>query len=258
MSMQDELPSEVSQITGHLSGELRKVLGDRLLAVYLFGSATTGAYKQGISDVDVVAVLASDPSNEDVVALAAMHEQLANESPDWNDRIEVDYLSTKALAEFRSHPWPAARISPGEPFHRIEIDHQWVLDWYQVRNSGIALYGPPPETLVPPISQTEFVGAVREQLLKWPDRISRASSAGGLAYAVLTVCRAFRACRTGEYVSKTDAAFWASEELPKFRGLIEDAVSWRHSAATEARKPPDREAARRLCQDVLHLCSLVS
>jgi predicted nucleotidyltransferase len=221
--------------------------------MYLFGSATTGAYTEGVSDIDTVAVLDGDPSNEDVVALASMHQELVGEAPEWNDRIEVDYLSAQAVAEFRSHPWPAARISPGEPFHRVEIDRRWITDWFQVLNGGIALHGPPPETFFPPIPQYEFVEAVREQLAQWPARISAASHPGQLAYAVLTICRALYACRTGEYVSKKEAASWASVELPQFRSVIEQAVAVRYDSPIVTGKVSDREAALELSDAVLHL-----
>jgi hypothetical protein len=164
-------------------------------------------------------------------------------------------LSAQALADFRGRAWPAVRISPGEPFHRIQIDHRWILDWYQLRTSGIAIFGPSPGEVVPPISQTEFVQAVREQLPDWPERVKRNPSAGRLAYAVVTVCRAFRACKTGEYVSKGEAARWAAGELPEFRGVIEDAGEWRYKAGRSTRKPPGPDEARLLSEAVLRLCS---
>jgi hypothetical protein len=36
--------------------------------------------------------------------------------------VEVVYLSSRALATFRTVSSPAARISPGEPFHAIQVD----------------------------------------------------------------------------------------------------------------------------------------
>lgn len=253
ISTTSPIPSEVDQIADRLISELRGVFGDRLLAVYLFGSATTGAYKPGISDVDTVAVLRDDPTDDDIASLAAMHEHIVQEAPTWNDRIEVDYLSAKALSDFRSHPWPAARISPGEPFHQIQIDHRWITDWYQVRRTGMTLYGQPIENLVPKIPQSEFVEAVRDQLAEWPDRLVDDSTPGRVAYAVLTLCRAFRACRTGDYVSKQEAALWAVGALPDFGDVIHDAIAWRCSDGQG--RAPDRQRAIRLCTAVLDRCS---
>jgi predicted nucleotidyltransferase len=251
MSARAELPAEVQQVTERLVKRLLPLFGPHLLGLYLFGSATIGAYTERVSDVDTVAVLDRDPSDSEVAALVSMHQQLVREAPEWSDRIEVDYLSAQALAEFRSHPWPAARISPGEPFHKIEIDRRWITDWFQVLNGGMAIHGPPPETFFPPIPQSEFVESVREQLPQWPDRIAAASRPGQIAYAVLTVCRGLVACRTGEHVSKKEAASWASRELPQFRGVIEEAVAFYDSSDTG--KAPDREAALQLSEAVLRL-----
>jgi predicted nucleotidyltransferase len=255
MSTRPGIPPEVNDLTDRLVTAMRKVLGTRLTAVYLFGSATTGAFEPGISDVDTLAVLTSDPTDADVSALAAMHEDLVQEAPTWRDRIEVNYVSATALAGFRRHPWPAVRISPGEPLHRIDIDRRWVLDWYALRATGVALFGPPPDEVVPRISRGEFVQAVREQVQEWPGRISGDSSPGGLAYAVLTLCRALCACSTGAYLSKKEAARWASHHLPEFRDVIEGAVAWRYGGPTPIRRPLDQDRTLRFSEAVARRCT---
>ena len=158
----------------------------------------------------------------------------------------------------RSRTWsrPAARISPGEPFHRIQIDRRWITDWYQVLKNGIALCGPPPDEVFPPITTSELVDAVRAQLGDWPERISNASRPGQLAYAVLTLCRALRICSKGDYVSKKDAAVWARTELPRFRRVIEDALAVRYPDAGKTRQSqPNRPDVLRLCQVVIERCT---
>src|SRR5689334_12865754 len=100
MQTKPGVPAEVNQMAGQLVARLRGLLKERLLAVYLFGSAATGAFEPHISDIDTVAVLDGDPTDNDVSALGAMHDELAEEAPAWKDRIEVDYLSARALAEF--------------------------------------------------------------------------------------------------------------------------------------------------------------
>ena len=234
----------------------REALGDRLLAVYLFGSAATGSFQPGISDVDTVAVLATDPSDSDVIMLGGIHSRLIEDAPEWNDRVEVDYVSAAALANFRTGSWPAARISPGEPFHQIQIDQRWVLDWYEVLRSGVALYGPPPQEFIPPISNDEFANAVREQLAEWPDRITEDVGPGGLTYAVLTACRALRVCRTGESVSKKAAAGWAGAQLPEFQDLIRAAVAQRYEPLTASNPAgPSLADTRRFVETVVDLCA---
>jgi len=250
------IPPEVAALAEQLLQAQRHVLGDRLLALYLFGSATTGSFQAGISDIDTLAVLASDPNENDLAGLARMHEELVKNWPAWEDRVEVDYLSSAALANFRTDSWPAARISPGEPFHRIEIDHRWITDWYHVLISGVALYGPPPQQFIPPISHAEFVEGVRQQLLDWPGRLTEDLGPAGRAYALLTACRALRVCLTGDYVSKQEAARWAGAQLPGFRDLIRTAVAQRYEPQT-AHTPagPSLARTRRFVEMVIDLCA---
>jgi hypothetical protein len=134
---------------------------------------------------------------------------------------------SRALATFRTASSPAARISPGEPFHRIEVDRGWLIDWYQLREVGVALRGPAIDSLIPEITHGEYLDAVRQHLLTWRDSLDDLESQGDQAYAVLTMCRGLRTVRTGEHVSKRQAARWASEELPEHADLIRDALEWR-------------------------------
>ncbi len=227
-----KIPPEAAAITARLSAAQRQALGDQLLALYLFGSAATGSFEASVSDVDLLVVLSAEPTEHEIDTLATMHEKLIKDAPQWDDRVEVDYLSAAALANFRSSAWPAARISPGEPFHRIQIDLRWVVDWYQVLVSGVAIYGPPPQTFIPSISHGEFVKAVRDLLQALPDRLTDDVGPSGRAYAVLTACRALRACRTGKDASKKEAAEWAAALLPPFRNLIMGALAQRYEPRT--------------------------
>jgi predicted nucleotidyltransferase len=246
------IPPEATELAEQLLAAQTQVLGDRLLGLYVFGSATTGSFQTGISDIDMLAVLATDPSANDLAGLATMHERLIKDAPAWYDRVEVDYLSAAALANFRTGSWPAARISPGEPFHPIQIDHRWVTDWYHVLISGVTLHGPPPQELIPPVSHSEFVETVRLQLLEWPDRLTEDLAPGSRTYAVLTACRAMRVCRTGDYVSKKEAAAWAGQQHPEFRDVIDAAVAQRY----EPQNPgPSLADTRRFVETVVDLCA---
>ena len=179
--------------------------------------------------MDMVAVLRGEPSAAQLVTLAQLHRDVAEEMPSWEDRVEVVYVSTEALATFRAGSSQAARISPGEPFHEIRVDHRWLIDWYQLREIGQVLHGPPVTTLVPVITHTEYVEAVRQHVLNWPDP-EVGETQGSLAYAILTLCRGLRTMRTGTLVSKREAARWGCEMLPDRAPLIRDAIGWREGA----------------------------
>jgi hypothetical protein len=231
----------------------RRVLGVDLVGSYLFGSAATGAFEPGSSDVDTVGVLRSDPTETQLAGLEKLHAGIVREMPAWDDRVEAVYLSKHALANFRTIS-SAARISPGEPFHPIEVDHRWLIDWYQLRTVRIALHGPPVTQVVPPITQGEYVEAVRQHLLD-PDWLDATDTTEDRSNAILTMCRGLRTCRTGEYVSKREGARWASEVMPEHAALIADALAWRGRPENRSRNRsrPPREAALHLVMGVQRL-----
>ena len=218
---------EVSELLRRLTQGQEDLLGDDLLGSYVFGSAATGDFEPGVSDVDTVCVLRADPASHQLTALGRLHQEIVEDMPGWEDRVEVVYLSSRALESFRTASSPAARISPGEPFHAIEVDHRWLIDWYQLREVGIALRGPPISSFVPEIPHSEYLDAVREHLLTWRDSLDDLESRGDQAYAILSMCRGLWTLRTGELVSKREAARWASEEFPEHADLIRDALEWR-------------------------------
>ena len=233
----------------------KQALGIDLVGSYLFGSVVTGDFDPGISDVDTVAVLRSDLTAAQLAALERLHLDIVEEMPEWEDRVEVVYLSSRALETFRSGSWAAARISPGEPFHASEVDHRWLIDWYQLRAVGTALCGPPAASLVPLISRDEYVEAVRQHMLDWPYSVDGFVTQGDQAYAILTMCRGLRTWRTGEHVSKREAARWACVALPEYAQLIRDALVWRERSRTG---PPihgiaTQDATRRFVKEVKRL-----
>lgn len=235
------------ELLSRLTDGQEGVLGDDLLGSYVFGSVATGDFEPGISDVDTAVVLRADATPAQLTALGHLHEEIIEEMPAWEDLVEVVYLSSGALAMFRASSWPAARISPGEPFHAIEVDRRWLIDWYQLREVGVALRGPAIDSLVPEITQAEYVDAVRQHLLTWRDSLDDLESQGDQAYAVLTMCRGLRTLRTDDHVSKREAARWASEELPEHadlirmpsRGGLDQVADGGSTARRRARRQPD-------------------
>lgn len=242
-------PGARAVLTRLVAGQ-RRVLGEHLVGVYLFGSAATGWFEPGISDVDTVVVLRADPTDDELVDLGRLHADIVSEFPAWDGRVEAVYLSRRALASSLHGSEPAARISPGEPFHPITVDPGWVLDWYALRAQGVALDGPPVEEVAPTVSEQTYVSAVRQHLLdsRWLESRGRD---GERCYAVLTMCRGLRTCTSGEHVSKRDGATWASAIMPEHADVIAGALAWRAQrpdAKDDGLVPAD--ATRRLIVDV--------
>lgn len=245
----------VAGLLARLVDGQKQALGIDLVGSYLFGSAVTGDFEPGISDIDTVAILRSNLTAPQLAALERLHLDIVEKLPQWDDRVEVVYLSSRALKTFRTESSAAARISPGEPFHAIDVDRRWLIDWHQLREVGISLCGPPVVSLVPVISRDEYVEAVRQHMLDWPDRVDRFVTQADQAYAILTMCRGLRTWRTGEHVSKREAARWASQALPDHAQLIREALIWREQSrkGSPIEGTATHEVTRRFVNDVKRL-----
>lgn len=221
---------EVHDVLEPLLDRIRQVLGEKLVGLYVYGSLVTGDFDPHISDLDLMAAIATELGEAEFTALDRMHHDLARERPQWTDRIEIAYITLDALRTFRTRRSPIAIISPGEPFHFKDAGIDWLINWYLVREKGRTLYGPPPAAIIEPLSRDEYIAAVRAQALDWRDWIMGDFSQPYQGYAILTLCRAFYTHVHGEHVSKRQAAAWAKGQLPEWAWLIDEAMRWREAA----------------------------
>ena len=105
----------VGALLARLVDGQQQTLGINLIGSYIFGSVVTGDFESGISDVDTVAVIRSNVKAAELAGLAQLHLDIVEEMPEWEDRVEVVYLPSRALKTFRTESSAAAQISPGEP-----------------------------------------------------------------------------------------------------------------------------------------------
>jgi hypothetical protein len=211
-----------------LQARVQGILGDKLVGLYVTGSLVTGDFDEAVSDLDLVAVTAIALEPNELDRLRAMHQAIAHEEPRWDNRIEVIYLTAEALRTFRTRTSTIAVTSPGEPFHTKEAGKDWLINWYVVREKGVALFGPSPGRFIAPISKAELVQAVEASALAWRDWVSECRHRNAQVYAILTLCRALYTFKTGEYGSKRPAALWAEKEMPTWAPLIREALrAWR-------------------------------
>jgi len=222
--------SDINRLLESFLSHVQQIFQEKLVGLYLYGSLTTGDFDPDSSDIDLLAVTSSQITAAEFDALRAMHGDFARENPEWEDRIDAVYLPAAALRTFRSEK-DLIVISPGEPFHvrKEEALRDWLQNWYIVRESGLALFGPPPKTVIPPITQDEFAEAMLRYVAEVSGRIEHERSRKSQAYAILTLCRALHVHRTGKRVSKRQAALWAQEEFPEWSRLIQSAFAWRQA-----------------------------
>jgi hypothetical protein len=217
-------PGEAEDVLRDLTASVQDALGDQLVGLYVFGSLVTGDFDPTLSDIDLLAVLASDLTEPLFGRLDRVHNDVRDRHPEWTDRIEVIYFTATALASFRGTQHPIAAISPGEPFNLKVAHEDWNSNWYVVRNHGVALVGPDPRTLIGPIDVAEVTAQQRKMSGDWAASVGPDSQPGFLAYRILTACRALYTAENQAMASKRGAGEWARQEMPEWADLIDLAL----------------------------------
>ena len=223
-------------IINRLIDELNAILSGDLVGIYLYGSLVSGDFDIAISDIDLAVALARDLSTRQFQSLQTMHARVVSDYPAWDDRLELAYISRRALKTFRHAASTIGIISPGEPFHLIQAGDDWLISWYDLRRNGIALQGPPIQSLIDPIPTGDWLNAVRAHICAYHGSVKDAADIMYLSYIVLTVARGVYTLAHGQAASKVKAAAWAMQNFPRWSGLIARALQWR-SGATEDSPP---------------------
>jgi predicted nucleotidyltransferase len=236
--------SDVNAILNLLHSNVKEILQDQFVGMYLFGSLANGDFDQH-SDIDVLVVPKDKISNDMFSSLQTMHTRVANIDSPWATQLEVSYIPQKALRRFD----PMNMLHPhmdrgrGESLHMLTHESDWIVQRHILRERGIILEGPAPQSLIDPISSNDLRQAVMDVLPLWakpilddPDHIK---SRGYQSFIVLSLCRMLYTLQCGTIISKRAAAQWAQETLSKqWTALIARAWLGRQNSGLEA-QPED-------------------
>ncbi len=219
-----------------LAVDLQAVLGEDLVSLAVHGSWVFGDFTPGRSDLDLLAVLAIDPSAALLAQLSEVHAGIECDYPDWAGHIEVDYLSASAIADVvgrgaRSHPM--IRISPGEPIHTLTASRHYLLNWAAAREANHSAAGALPVAVLPVIDKRLVEEVLLDNVRAWPSWVLDLGSVGGQAYAVLALCRAAAALVEHRQLSKRAAAAVGAKLFPDWAELIDWARRWWYTGGSD-------------------------
>ena len=230
---------QVAQVLERLVAGVSLALRDSLIGIYLYGSLVTEDFDAQVSDLDLVVILNQGLDDAGFRALHNLHQQVIRRFPEWDDRLELAYISLGALKTFRERNSRIAIISPGEPFHQVDAGHDWLISWYMLRETSVALYGPDIVSLIEPIEPAHYIDAVRTHIEAYRDSAMSAESKSFLSYIVLTTARGLYTVLHNQPTSKIKSAAWAAQSFPQWATLIDQALRWRVDPGTDALMPDD-------------------
>jgi predicted nucleotidyltransferase len=225
------------EVLARLAADLGEALGDELLSLAVHGSWALGDFAPGRSDLDVLAVMAKDPTVATLVALHQVHARLATDFPEWgNGHVEVEYVSVEAIravVQGTDVSHPMISVGKGEPLQEVEASRHSVLNWAAALQADRPIAGAVPSTVVPSIDGQLIHQVILQHVRAWPRWVDDMQHAGGQAYAVLTLCRAARALATGRQVSKLAAAQAGMSMFPEWSALIGWAREWWYGGGSD-------------------------
>jgi len=214
-------------------------------AFWLTGSAVSGDWWPGVSDVDFVALTSRVPTGDDLAALAAVH---VPGGP------HVDGVYVSDLTDLPSAGEPAPHVQDGV-FATGACGSCTPVAWLELRTRGVALRGPAPVEVVPAPDPAALrawlLGNLHGYWSQEADRLERALadrpedqplSAMGTCWVVLGPPRLHATLVTGEVISKSDAGEYVARLLPRHADLVERCVAARAGADVAFTTVDGREA----------------
>jgi hypothetical protein len=230
MAELSDLPA-VRALLDAYAAALRRLLGDALSGVYVYGSLAIGAYLPAVSDVDVAVLLRADPTEAQRRALAVAHGAGgAVATLPGAERLDVSFVPLRLAGGDGEPDLPFFRDGR---FHDSGGGDVNPVLWHTLHHRGLTVWGPPAARVAPAVGAGALAGSMRRNL-DFLDRRMPFYVAAGTAtqvFGVLSLCRVLHTLRTGEVAGKLAAAAWAQEQVAaRWRPLIARAAG-RYSRA---------------------------
>jgi predicted nucleotidyltransferase len=234
---------DLNEVLSQLVRSVKRILGDQFIGAYLQGSFAIGDFDEH-SDVDFIIAIEEQLAAGQVERLQAMHGRIYDLAIPWAQHLEGSYFPRAILRRYRPNGRRLWYLDHGAR-SLIRSDHcdTRVVRW-TVRQYGVVLDGPSPETLVDPIPaaalRREILATINDwgrEILAAPERYNNRFYQG---YIVLNYCRMLHDLVRGDLGSKRAGAEWAKQHLDhSWAGLIDRAWSGRPDPARSVREAAD-------------------
>lgn len=223
---------ELREVLQLFASEITAVLKENLVGIYLVGSLATGDFDLD-SDIDFLVVTNTELSVTAMKPLVDIQVKIHAMDCYPAQHLEGSYISIGDLGDWSTVGKKAFYYfdNGSTTLEQTTHDNQWHVRWV-LRECGITLIGPKPETFLQPVPINELMNEIkismRQTMKVFQDEINRplsfANSRFGQSFFVLTYCRMLHTLYTGTVQSKRAGARWAKQFLdPKWIKIIDQA-----------------------------------
>lgn len=222
---------DINLVLQTLLDNVRVLLGDYFVGMYLYGSLASGDFEPDRSDIDFLIVTREELPSDIVAGLKSMHTRLYKSGMEWATKLEGSYVPIDVIRRY-SVIGPAWPMINKDKFLVAHENISWVINNYILYTNGVVITGPPPQSIIEPVSSEELKDAVltllRDVWTPWQDNSDLFHRNEYQSYVVLTMCRSLYTLKHGTVVSKLRSAEWAITNLDrKWTELIQQALAWR-------------------------------
>jgi predicted nucleotidyltransferase len=241
--------TELNQILRELVSRTQEILNENFIGAYLQGSFAVGDFDEH-SDVDYIVAIEDELTSHQVDDLQVMHGQVYQLDSEWAKHLEGSYFPRDILRQHSMRGMDLWYLDHGAR-SLIRSDHcNTILVRWIVREQGVTLAGPPPVTLIDPISVELLRAEMFETLNTWGQVIiddpTPYYNHFYQAFIVLNYARMLHDLYNGYPGSKREGAEWAKSALdPSWSDLINATWDGRPDPASKVRQPPDPQAFER-------------
>jgi Domain of unknown function (DUF4111)/Nucleotidyltransferase domain len=211
---------------------LNRLLGKKIVGLYLSGSLAYGDFVPDRSDIDLEAVVRNPLTEDELRSVEQLHRRLERGCPEWANRIECSYVPLELMHELKPPATPRPWWGFGTLYAAAPAGNEWIINHYLLSRHGIALEGPDFNELISPIDiHLVRQASARDLFQEWVPKIDDStwlSNSHHQSYLVLNLCRILHTAIHGQPGSKRVAGEWAKATYPEWKNLIEEAERWRY------------------------------
>jgi hypothetical protein len=227
------LPQAVSALVTERLAAVDAALPGLVSALWVTGSAASGDWRPGRSDVDFIAATSRVPTLTDLEALAVVH------APDGETHVDGMYVPAADLSAPPAAEEPAPHVVDGQ-FGIGRCGQCTPVAWLELRQDGVAVRGPAPAEVVaapdPAALRGWLLGNLRGY---WSDEAAHAERVGAerpaaapvgaypVVWMVLGAARLLATLTTGRVISKTATGGYVAAHFPAYAELAGRCVAWR-------------------------------
>ncbi|MCR5376736.1 MAG: DUF4111 domain-containing protein [Lachnospiraceae bacterium] len=223
-------PDVAGRVAEHFTAEVRRILGDNLVGVYLHGSAVMGCFNPEKSDVDLLVVVNEEPTDTVKRAFLDMVVSLNETGP--AKGIEMSIVERSVCKPF-VYPTPFElhfskmhldwyRNNPEDYIAKMKgTDRDLAAHITVIRARGVCLCGAPIDEVFGEVPKQDYIDSLWYDIADAEDDIAEDTM-----YLTLNLARVLAFLRDGSVLSKQEGGEWGLKNLPeKYHKLLREALS---------------------------------